>query len=108
MGKAKVFTKIDLKKGYWQVKLDNQSSKLTTFWTLYGRYLYVRMPFGISSASEIFQMKLFEILEGLRRTFVMADDILIFDCGETRQEAIEDHDKISKILCGVWMKETLD
>lgn len=93
LGNAKVFTKMDLKKGYWQVKLDDDSSKLTTFWTPYGRYKFLRMPFGISSASEIFQMKLFEIVDGLRKTFVMADDILIIGCGKTRQEAIEDHDR---------------
>lgn len=93
LGKAKVFTKIDLKKGYWQVKLDEDSSKLTTFWSPYGRYRFIRMPFGISSASEIFQMRLFEIMDGLTGTYVMADDILIVGSGETRAEAIANHDR---------------
>ena len=41
---------MDAKDGFHQVKLDEGSSYLTTFWTPFGRYRYLRMPFGISLA----------------------------------------------------------
>lgn len=89
--KAKVFTTMDAKSGFWQVCLDEESSKLTTFWTPFGRYRWLRMPFGISPAPEIFQKKLHEALHGLRGVRALADDILIFGSGETLEEAMIDH-----------------
>ena len=52
---AKVFTVLDVRKGFWHIELDEPSSYLTTFHTPFGRYRWRRMPFGISSAPEIFQ-----------------------------------------------------
>lgn len=52
---AKVFTVLDVSKGFWHVELDEPSSFLTTFHTPFGRYRWRRMPFGISSAPEVFQ-----------------------------------------------------
>lgn len=91
LGKAKVFSTVDAKKGFWHVELDEPSSLLTTFWTPYGRYRWTRLPFGISSAPEIFQMKLREVIEGLDGIECLADDLLIFGCGETIEEAVKDH-----------------
>ena len=67
----------DLKEGFLQVELDEESSILTTFQTPWGRYRFHRMPFGIAPAPEIFQMKLDQNLEGLSGVFKIADDILI-------------------------------
>ena len=75
--KVKVFTKADLQEGFLQVRLDEPSSKLTIFQTQWGRYRWLIMPFGISPAPEIFQMKLQQNLESLQGVFVIADDILI-------------------------------
>ena len=47
---AKYFTKLDASSGYWQIKVDEESSKLLTFATLFGRYKYKRLLFGIHSA----------------------------------------------------------
>ena len=52
---TKYFTKSDASSGYWQIKVDEESSKLLTFATPFGRYKYKRLPFGIHSASEVFQ-----------------------------------------------------
>ncbi|XP_062541083.1 uncharacterized protein K02A2.6-like [Armigeres subalbatus] len=95
---AKVFSTLDAKCGFWQVCLDEQSSKLTTFWTPFGRYRWLRMPFGISPAPEIFQKKLHEALHGLRGVRALADDILIFGCGDTIEEAVLDHNRCLEAL----------
>ena len=74
---AKVFSKADLASGYWHVKLDEESSLLTTFQTCFGRYRYLRLPFGINGSSEYFQKKLVEALQGLPGVVCIADDVVI-------------------------------
>jgi len=93
LSKAKVFSVLDAEDGFWQVKLDELSSYLTTVWTPFGRYTWLRMMFGISSAPEEFQRRQHEITEGLQVVYVIADDILVYGCGDTEAEAIVDHDK---------------
>ena len=62
------------------------------------------MPFGITPAPEIFQMKLDQNLEGLKGVFKIADDILITGQGEIEREADEDHDRNLKSLLD-WCRE---
>lgn len=93
LAKAKVFTVLDAKDGFWQVKLDEASSYLTTFATPFGRFRWKRMPFGISSAPEEFQRRQHEIIEGLHGVEVIADDFLVFGSGDTMAEAVADHDR---------------
>lgn len=95
---ARIFSKADLKEGFLQVELDDESSKLTTFQTPWGRYRYHRMPFGISPAPEIFQAKLDQNLEGLKGVYKIADDILITGQGDNDESANEDHDINMKSL----------
>ena len=92
LAKAKVFTVLDAKDGFHQVKLDKESSLLTTFWTPFGRYRYLRMPQGISSAPEEYQRRQNEALTGLNGVEVIADDILCYGSGETIEDALADHD----------------
>ena len=47
------YTVLDTTSGYWAMPLSKESSILTTFQTPYGRYRYLRMPFGICSAQEV-------------------------------------------------------
>ena len=54
---AKVFTKLYVSNGYWQIPIDNESSHVLTFATTFGRYKGTRMPYGIHSSSEIFQLE---------------------------------------------------
>ena len=55
---AKLFSKLDARNGgYWNVKLDEESSYVTTFNTPFGRYRFLRMPFGLRMRQNIFQFK---------------------------------------------------
>ena len=63
LGKSRFFTKLDANSGFWQLPLDEGSKLLTTFVTPFGRYCFNRLPFGISSAPEIFQRTMSEILK---------------------------------------------
>ena len=92
LANAEVFTKLDGKNGYWQVKLDQDSSTLTTFNTPFGRYKWTRIPFEISPAGEIFQRRLDQAIEGLDGVRTVADDLLIIGNGETVGDAVKDHD----------------
>lgn len=83
----KVFSKLDATGGYHQMPLNQNSTKLTTFITPHGRFCFKRMPFGISSASEIFQRKLQEFLGDIKGVAHYQDDIIV--AGET----IKEHDR---------------
>ena len=92
LSKAKVFTVLDAKNGFWHVQLDQESSYLTTFATPWCRYRWKRMPFGISAAPEEFQRRLDTALEGLEGVRPICDDILIYGVGDSYDEAMVDHD----------------
>lgn len=93
LSKARVFTTVDLKSGYWHCVLAPESSVLTTFATPYGRYRWRRLPFGLSASSEIFQKHLNRALENLPGVLCIADDILIYGSGDADEEATADHDR---------------
>ena len=83
-----MFATLDLKDGYWQIELDKESSLLCTFATPFGRYRFTRMPFGISSASEVFQKKNEATFEGISGIHIVADDIII------AASTVQEHDSI--------------
>ena len=61
-----------------------------------------RMPFGISPASEIFQLRLHESVQGFPGVYAIADDILVAGNKDTLLETITDHIniKIRRLLKG--------
>lgn len=81
---AKVFSTLDASSGFWQIPLDPSCQKLTTFITPMGRFCFKRLPFGITSAPEIFQRLMTDLLKGLEGTVVVMDDILVY--GSTKEE----------------------
>ena len=75
---GRMFSKLDANSGFWQIKLDPESKALTTFLTPWGRFQFKRLPFGLSSAPEIFQRSMEKILVGLEGVVCMMDDVLVF------------------------------
>ena len=84
IGEAKYFSKLDANSGYWQIELDPDSAKLTTFITPFGRFHFNRLPFGITSAPEHFQRRMMEIVGDIEGVVCLVDDILV--CGNTQEE----------------------
>ena len=74
------------------MKLAETSSYLATFNTPFGQYHWKRMPFGISSAPEVLQQKMNELVESLSRVEVIADDFLICDFEANKKDTTMDHD----------------
>ena len=93
LSRAKVFTKFDARNRYWHVQFDDESSKLTTFDTPFGRYRWKRLPFGISVASEIFQKRLKQALDRLDGLLSIHDDMVVYGVGDTEEEPMADHNK---------------
>ena len=90
---AHVFSVLDAKHGFWQVPLTEESQKLTTFITPFGRFCFRRLPFGITSAPEIYQRIMSDLLAGLAGVVVYMDDVLI--TGQTKEEH---DDRLQQVL----------
>lgn len=90
---AWLFTLADARDAFLQCKLDNASSRMTTFWTPWGRMRWLKLPFRVSVALEIYRRKQHEMPSGLAGIEPIAHDILVVGCGDTDAEAELDHDK---------------
>lgn len=84
---ATVFTKLDLRSGYHQLSLAEESRHITTFATHKGLRRYKKLNFGTNSASEIFQQVISEQIRDIPNAINISDDIIIF--GKTQA----DHDE---------------
>ena len=74
---CKRFSKIDLSRAYLQLNLDSESRQYTTLNTHKGLFRFTRLPFGVASASPIFQRTIEGVLRGIEHVLVRADDILV-------------------------------
>ena len=87
IGHGKSFTKLDLAHAYLQIPLDEESQQYVVINTQQGLYKYNRLPFGIASASAIFQRTIEGILHGIPNISIYIDDILV--TGETEANHLE-------------------
>ena len=76
------------------MKLDEQSSYLTTYSCPFGRYWCKRLPFGVASFT---QRKIGELFHGLHNVFGIADDILIAGFDDFGRHHNEIVDKVLEI-----------
>lgn len=79
---------LDAKSGFLQIKLDEESSQLTTINTPIGRYRCLRLHFGIKSAPEIYQRSMDKMLNDIDGAFLIIDDVLI------AAKNMDEHDQI--------------
>ena len=68
---------IDASSGYHNLKLDEKLSYLRTLPCSFGRYGYIRMPFGATPGGDMFQRRIDELFNDIPYVFGIADDFLI-------------------------------
>ena len=84
LSSAKVFTKIDLRDGYYNIRIAEGDEWKTLFRTRYGAFEYLVMPFGLTNAPVTFQNFMNDIFHDLTDNFVVVylNDILIYSNDE--------------------------
>jgi hypothetical protein len=88
LNNKKVFSLLDLKSGFHQVRISVESMKYTSFVTPDGQYEYLRMPFGLKNAPSVFQRFINKILKPFidsGKIVVYMDDILL------ASESLDEH-----------------
>ena len=94
---VKVFTIVDLDKGYWQVELHSSSRKYTCMALDIGKFQWKRLPMGTIIASDVFQQKLDSIFIGMRGVTGIADYMVIYGSND------EEHDRnLTLFLETIW------
>ena len=83
---AKLFCKLDAVHGYFQLALDEKSSKLTTFLIPQGRFRYLRAPMGLNASSDEWCRQSDIIIAGLPYAMKIVDDTIIWAENESELE----------------------
>nr|GFA83674.1 retrotransposon protein, putative, Ty3-gypsy subclass [Tanacetum cinerariifolium] len=100
---SSVYSKIDLRSGYHQLRVQEKDISKTDFRTLYGHYEFQVMPFGLTNAPAVFMDLMNRVCKPYLDKFVIVfiDDILIYSKDE------KEHEEHLKIILGLLKKEEL-
>ncbi|WVZ97651.1 hypothetical protein U9M48_043167 [Paspalum notatum var. saurae] len=116
LGGATVFSKIDLRSGYHQIKVREENIPKTAFFTWYGLYEYLVMSFGLTNAPAFFMYLMNSVFmnELDKSVVVFIDDILVYSKNEKGHEEhlrivlsrLREHKLYAKFSkCAFWLKE---
>ena len=100
---AIVFSKIDLRSGYYQLKVRESDIPKIAFQTRYGHYEFLVMSFGLTNAPAAFMDLMNRVFEEYLDKFIIVfiDDILVYSC------TIEEHELHLKIVLKKWREKRL-
>ena len=84
IGKAKYFCSLDAASGFYQIPLSDRASYLCTMATPKGRYRFLRLPFGLKSAPEVYLQVMSDLFGDIPGVIIYFDDFLVV--GETTEE----------------------
>ncbi|TYK20945.1 ty3-gypsy retrotransposon protein [Cucumis melo var. makuwa] len=113
---ATVFSKIDLRSGYHQLRIKDGDVPKTPFRSRYGHYEFIMMSFGLTNAPTVFMDLMNRVFRDFLDTFVIVfiDDILIYSKTEVEHEehlrmvlqALQDNKLYAKFSkCEFWLKQ---
>ncbi|KAK5784835.1 hypothetical protein PVK06_039374 [Gossypium arboreum] len=113
---ASVFSKIDLRSGYYQLRIRDSDVPKTAFRTRYGHYEFLVMPFGLTNAPAVFMDLMNRIFRPYLDRFVVVfiDDILVYSRNETEHaehlrlvlQILRDKQLYAKFSkCEFWLRE---
>ncbi|KAK5802526.1 hypothetical protein PVK06_030126 [Gossypium arboreum] len=113
---ASVFSKIDLRSGYYQLRIRDSDVPKTAFRTRYGHYEFLVMPFGLTNAPAVFMDLMNRIFRPYLDRFVVVfiDDILVYSRNETEHaehlrlvlQILRDKQLYAKFSkCEFWVRE---
>ena len=113
---ASVFSKIDLRSGYYQLRVKEDDVPKTTFRTRYGHYEFLVMPFGLTNASAAFMDLMNRVFRPYLDQFVVVfiDDILVYSKDAQEHEhhlrivlqTLRENQLFAKLSkCDFWLKE---
>lgn len=83
---AKVFSILDANMGFYQIPIDQESSRLCTFSSPFGRYVFKRLPFGVSPAPNIIYKSYKQIFENVPGNACYINDLLVYGSDQERQD----------------------
>ena len=113
---ASVFSKIDLRSGYYQLRIRDSDVPKTAFRTRYGHYEFLVMPFGLTNAPAVFMDLMNRVFRPYLDRFVVVfiDDILVYSQGEAEHaehlrlvlQILRDKQLYAKFSkCEFWLRE---
>jgi hypothetical protein len=113
--RARAFSKIDLRLGYYQMKIKEADVAKTTFRTHYGHYEFLVLPFGLTNAPALFMDLMNQVFQPYLDKFVVVfiDDILVYSNSFEEHEehlrqtlqTLRDHQLYAKLSkCEFWLK----
>lgn len=104
LGRAKIFSTVDLESGFHQVLIKEQDREKTAFSINHAKFHFIRMPFGLKNALSIFQRCVNDILHEYigKFAYVYIDDVLIFS--NSPEEHMQHIELIFRALNGANMK----